>query len=92
MQRNMIKVSDLAIKTGEIILKLAAKKIAEKKPSIGKIKKASPKGVKRSISAKAKSAGAEVMRIAKGIHKASPNKKWASCLKEAGLQYRKKHK
>ena len=58
----------------------------------GKIKKASLKGVKRKASAKAKSGSTEVMRIARGIHKASPNKKWASCMKEAGAEYRKKHK
>jgi hypothetical protein len=48
-------------------------------------------GKKRTISAKAKKAGSEVMAMAKKIRKASPGKKWPACVKAAGVEYRKKH-
>ena len=53
--------------------------------------KAKTKTKKRTISAKAKKAGSTVMSIAKKIRKSNPGKKWTSCVKAAGAEYRKKH-
>ena len=64
--------------------KPAKKKTAAKKP----VKKTT---TKRTISAKAKKAGSEVMAMAKKIRKAHPGMKWTTCVKNAGAEYRKKH-
>jgi len=74
------------------IIDRTAKAVRKKVKKTRKVKKTGLKGVKRTISPKAKRAGTLVMKIAKAIHKASPNKKWTSCVKEAGAEYRKKHK
>ena len=40
---------------------------------------------------KLSSQGSEIMRIAKRIRKANPRKKWTTCVKEAGKEYKRKH-
>lgn len=57
-------------------------------------KKTTPKTTrKRSISASAKTklakAGTAIMTAAKKIRKENPRKKWTTCVKEAGLKYKK---
>lgn len=46
---------------------------------------------KRMTRSKLSSQGSEIMRIAKRIRKANPRKKWTTCVKEAGKEFKKKH-
>jgi len=39
---------------------------------------------------KLSSQGSEIMRIAKRIRKANPRKRWTTCVKEAGKEFKKK--
>ena len=46
---------------------------------------------KKMTRSKLSSQGSEIMRIAKRIRKANPRKKWTTCVKEAGKEYKRKH-
>ena len=46
---------------------------------------------KRMTSSRLSSQGSEIMRIAKRIRKANPRKKWTTCVKEAGKEFKKRH-
>ena len=52
-----------------------------------KTKKATTKSGKSKLSKQ----GSEIMRIAKRIRKANPRKKWTTCVKEAGKEFKKKN-
>lgn len=45
----------------------------------------------RMTKSKLSSQGSEIMRIAKRIRKANPRKKWTTCVKEAGKEFKRKH-
>lgn len=45
----------------------------------------------RMTKSKLSSQGSEIMRIAKRIRKANPKKKWITCVKEAGKEFKKRH-
>jgi hypothetical protein len=45
---------------------------------------------KRMTKSKLSSQGSEIMRIAKRIRKANPRKKWTTCVKEAGKEFKRK--
>lgn len=45
----------------------------------------------RMTKSKLSNQGSEIMRIAKRIRKANPRKKWTTCVKEAGKEFKKKH-
>jgi hypothetical protein len=51
-------------------------------------KKTTKKGMSKS---KLSSQGSEIMSIAKRIRKANPRKKWTTCVKEAGKEFKKRH-
>ncbi len=84
------KVSRIIDKTVKTVKKTTAKRKSVKRATslkgLGKVGK-----TKRTISAKARKAGSEVMAIAKKIHAAKNGKKWSLCVKEAGVEYRKNH-
>lgn len=44
----------------------------------------------RMTKSKLSSQGSEIMRIAKRIRKANPRKKWTTCVKEAGKEFKRK--
>jgi len=46
---------------------------------------------KKMTKSKLGSQGSEIMSIAKRIRKASPRKKWTTCVKEAGKEFKRKH-
>jgi hypothetical protein len=46
---------------------------------------------KKMTKSKLSSQGSEIMRIAKRIRKVSPRKKWTTCVKEVGKEYKRKH-
>ncbi len=46
-------------------------------------------GSKKSANNKLSRQGSEIMRIAKRIRKANPKKKWITCVKEAGKEFKK---
>lgn len=43
----------------------------------------------RMTKSKLSNQGSEIMRIAKRIRKANPRKKWTTCVKEAGKEWKK---
>lgn len=45
----------------------------------------------RMTKSKLSSQGSEIMRIAKRFRKANPRKKWTTCVKEAGKEFKRKH-
>lgn len=45
----------------------------------------------RMTKSKLSNQGSEIMRIAKRIRKANPRKKWTTCVKEAGKEFKRKH-
>ncbi len=49
------------------------------------------KSATRTTKSKISKQGSEIMRIAKRIRKANPRKKWQTCVKEAGKEFKKKH-
>ena len=54
-----------------------------------KSKSSSTRSPKQKAAAKKVQAiGSKIIAIAKGIQKKSPNKKWPTCMKEAGKVYR----
>lgn len=48
----------------------------------------SPK--QKAAAKKVQAIGSQIIKIAKGIQKKSPGKKWVTCMKEAGKVYRSK--
>ena len=59
--------------------------MAKKRITTGKEKSTS-----KMTKGKLSSQGSEIMRIAKRIRKANPRKKWTTCVKEAGKEFKKK--
>lgn len=49
------------------------------------------KSASKTSKSKLSKQGSEIMRIAKRIRKANPRKKWTTCVKEAGKEFKKKH-
>lgn len=86
------KVADGLRKTAKKVSRIIDRTAkAVRKKSRKSSQKAGLKGT-HAVSPKAKKAASEVMCLARGIRKENPQKKWTSCVKEAGALYRKKHK
>jgi len=66
---------------------MAAKKISPAKKKATSAKKKT--STKRSSTAKLRAMGSSIMSEAKRIRKASPTKKWTTCVSEAGKKFKR---
>lgn len=58
---------------------------------MAKKRKSTKRSGKRGMTkSKLSNQGSEIMRIAKRIRKANPRKKWTTCVKEAGKEFKRK--
>ncbi len=63
--------------------------MATKKKTTGK-RTTKKRSTKSRSKARLASQGSEIMDIAKRIRKKNPGKKWTTCVKEAGKEYKRK--
>ena len=54
-------------------------------------RKKTKRSAKKVVKSKLGQQGTEIMKIAKRIRKDNPRKKWTTCVKEAGKEFKRKH-